>query len=108
MPLRQASNRMRDITRELAERYPDRLIVFDSPPILMASEGPALASMSGQIVMVVQADRTPRQAVHEALTMLDSDKPVNLVLNKRLSSPLGHSRYYGGYGTYVTRHGHRS
>ncbi len=102
-----ASNRMRQVTRELAQRYADRLIVFDSPPILMASEGPALASMVGQIVMVVQAEKTPRQAVHEAITMLDPDKPINLVLNKRLSSSIGHSRYYVGYGTSITKYGRR-
>jgi protein-tyrosine kinase len=47
------SDAMRGLLREMAERYHDRIVLFDSPPLLAASEAAALASQVGQIVMVV-------------------------------------------------------
>ena len=43
---------------EMSTRYPDRIVVFDSPPLLLTTEAPTLASHMGQIVMVVEAERT--------------------------------------------------
>ena len=62
-----ASEQMAILLRELASRYPDRIIIFDSPPLLATTEARVLATHMGQIVMVVAADSTRQHAVNLAL-----------------------------------------
>ncbi len=91
------STRMRTLVDELRDRYPDRVVIFDSPPVLLTNESRVLAGLAGQILMVVEADRTLRERVKEALSAIeDDDKIVGLILNKN-RRPSG-GGYYGGYG----------
>ena len=53
-----ASDAMVRLLSGMAKRYSDRIIIFDSPPLLLATESRVLASHMGQIVMVVQAEKT--------------------------------------------------
>lgn len=92
-----ASQDMVDLLDDLAQRYPDRIIIFDSPPLLVTTEASVLATHMGQIVMVIEAEKTPQPAVREALGLIDSCDIVGLILNKTSTVPGG--RYYGyGYG----------
>ncbi|NNM82242.1 MAG: tyrosine-protein kinase family protein [Burkholderiales bacterium] len=92
-----ASQAMMSLLQEMAQRYPDRIILFDSPPLLVTTEASVLASHMGQIVMVVEAEKTPQPAVREALSLIDSCEVVGILLNKTTSIPGG--SYYGyGYG----------
>jgi protein-tyrosine kinase len=45
---------------DMATRYPDRIVIFDSPPLLLTTESRVLATHMGQIVVVVHAGRTCR------------------------------------------------
>ncbi len=90
-----ASDKMQELMDELAGRYPNRMIIFDSPPLLQTSEAQVLASLVGQVVMVIHAGKTPQAAVDAALELIDSNKAINLILNKcRVQSS---NDYYGGY-----------
>lgn len=95
-----ASDRMSAIVSELALRYPDRIIIFDSPPLLVTSEAQALAAQMGQIVLIVEAGQTSQQILQQTLDVLDKEKAINLILNKaRHWGSIG--SYYGGeYGGY--------
>ena len=94
-----ASERMEEVMHELATRYPDRMIVMDSPPLLVTSEAQAAARQAGQIVFIVESGRTTDKDIQEALELLDRNKAINVILNKSLYSQAG--GYYGGaYGTY--------
>jgi len=88
-----ASEAMARLLDELATRYPDRIILFDSPPLLATTESRALAMHMGQIVVVVEADRTVRGTVEDALSKVESCPVVMTVLNKAVESELG--SYYG-------------
>jgi exopolysaccharide/PEP-CTERM locus tyrosine autokinase len=94
-----ASGRMSDVVEELARRYPDRLIIIDSPPLLVTSEAQAIASQVGQIALVVEFGKTNRHSVTEVMDMLDSSKAVNVILNKSTGMP-GGGVYGAGYGYY--------
>lgn len=98
-----AGQRMLDLMLEMSARYSDRVIVFDSPPLLMTSEASVLASFMGQIVFVASTDETPSEAVTEALEHIGDDKVIGMVLNKahiRRSKFMGLSYGYGyGYGS---------
>jgi protein-tyrosine kinase len=77
-----ASDSMGVLLQEMAERYQDRIIIFDSPPLLAASEAEVLASRMGQIVMVVVAGKTTESALKAALSHLQLNKVAGLLLNK--------------------------
>lgn len=87
-----ASDRMSRILDELARRYTDRMILLDSPPLLITSEAQALASQLGQIVLVIEAGHTNQQTVLQAIDVLDHKSAINVILNKSRQSS------HGGYG----------
>jgi exopolysaccharide/PEP-CTERM locus tyrosine autokinase len=90
-----ASEQMANLLREIASRYPDRIIIFDSPPLLPTTEARVLASNMGQIVMVVAADATSQHAVNQALSTIEGCEIVLMVLNKARRTDVG--TYYGYY-----------
>jgi len=90
-----ASQSMGTILQELAQRYHDRVVIFDSPPLLLTSESRALACQMGQIVLVVEAERTTQQTVKDALQQIENCDVVNLIYNKARTQ--SNSGYYGYY-----------
>jgi exopolysaccharide/PEP-CTERM locus tyrosine autokinase len=93
-----ASERMRQLTLELSNRYSDRIVIFDSPPLLLTNESRVLASLMGQIVLVAEESRTPQHAVKEAVDLLEANEIVGIVMNKGGRKTDGDG--YGGYGYY--------
>lgn len=90
-----ASRNMSRLLTEIAERYADRIVIFDSPPLLMTTEASVLAAQMGQVVMVVESGRTSQHAVKEALRHIEHCPNINLVYNKSTSFP--GAEYYGYY-----------
>ena len=90
-----ASEQMASLLREMASRYRDRIIIFDSPPLLATTEARVLAANMGQIVMVVAADATSQHAVNQALATVEGCEIVLMVLNKASRTDVG--TYYGYY-----------
>jgi exopolysaccharide/PEP-CTERM locus tyrosine autokinase len=92
-----ASEAMNRLLDDMATRYPDRIIIFDSPPLLLTTEARVLATHMGQIVMVVQAGRTLQSDVQHALSTIETCPVRLMVLNKaRTDGPGGYG--YGAYG----------
>ena len=89
-----ASNRMQNLMQELSERYSDRLVIFDAPPLLQDSSATILAQQVGQVVIVVEAEKTPRHVVEEALNTIESAPFIGLVLNKSNQLDLSEYGYY--------------
>ena len=90
-----ASDAMRDLLKEMAERYRDRIIIFDSPPLLATTESCVLASLMGQVLVVVEAGQTTEATLKEALGRMHSNNVVGVLLNKGGAPGSG---LYGGYG----------
>jgi protein-tyrosine kinase len=91
-----ASARMAQIAERLAAHNgPRSIVLIDSSPLLASSEADALLRISGQVVLVVRASATPRQAVLEALAHVDETKLQGLVLNQ---VPLARRNAYYYYG----------
>ncbi|WP_417319008.1 XrtA-associated tyrosine autokinase [Emcibacter sp.] len=93
-----ASERMGDIVDEVAKRYPDRVIIIDSPPVLASSSASVLALSVGQVLYVVEADKTREIDLKEALSMIGSSEHINLLLNKSRFS--GGKKKFGSYYGY--------
>jgi receptor protein-tyrosine kinase len=92
-----AGENMRRLAMEMSGRYPDRVVIFDSPPLLATTEASVLARLMGQVVMVVEAGRTQQSQVKAALALLDPNQSVGFVLNKTRGF-LGQEYYGYGYG----------
>jgi protein-tyrosine kinase len=92
-----ASQRMLKFVNDVANRYRDRFIIFDTPPALASSEPGVLALHVGHVVMVVQANQTSKRAVAESLALVDGCPNVHFVLN-RTTLTAGSDRF-GYYGS---------
>jgi len=91
--------RMSQVLEDLGANSKQRLLVFDSSPLLATPEARVLASQMGQVVVVVGAGHTRRYELKSALEGLGDSQYVGLILNKsRL--PAIENPYYGYYGQY--------
>lgn len=88
---------MSNLLSDISTRYSDRIVIFDSPPLLRTNEAHVLASQMGQIVMVVEAENTTQGAVRNALQQLKSNSNISLIYNK--AEPFLDGENYG-YGYY--------
>jgi protein-tyrosine kinase len=93
-----ASERTREVLSALARADRRRLVIFDSPPALMASPATVLATHVGQLVMVVRADRTTETDLREAVGLLSGCDDISLILNGAGFAANG--RRFGSYYGY--------
>ena len=95
-----ASEKMATLANELANRYPDRIVIFDCPPLIGVTETLVLASLMGQGVIVVEESKSSIADIQAATRHLNEDLALGLVLNKAIRSHKDLYGYYGyGYGT---------
>ncbi|MDN3652432.1 XrtA-associated tyrosine autokinase [Thalassotalea ponticola] len=94
-----ASERMAKMTKELSQRYADRIVIFDSPPLLGINETSILSNLMGQALITVEENQTNLNDVKHANHLLRAELAKGLVLNKALYSHKNSYGYYGyGYG----------
>jgi Mrp family chromosome partitioning ATPase len=93
-----ASGRTREVLAALTGANPRRLVLFDSPPALVASPATVLATHVGQLVMVVRADRTTEADLKEAVGLLSGCEDISLILNGAGFAANG--RRFGSYYGY--------
>jgi protein-tyrosine kinase len=92
-----SSSRMANLCRELSARYPDRVIVLDTPPVLASPEPAILATYVHQLIMVVSAAQTDKHQLRKALDSVSSCQNVSLLFNK---APRWNETEYNGYYGY--------
>ena len=93
-----ASERMEKFVAEIAKRYPDRMIIFDSPPVLMSSIPGVLALHVAQVVFVVRAEKTTQTSIEAALGLIGECENIYLLLNK--AHTMVGSDKFDGYHSY--------
>lgn len=93
-----ASERTRHVLAALTENHPRRIVIFDSPPALMASPASVLAGKVGQVMMVVRADKTTEADLREAIGLLSGCETISLMLNGAGFPATG--RRFGSYYGY--------
>ncbi len=93
------SERMENLLSEISQRYPDRIVLFDSAPVLASSVASALAMHTGQTALVVEAEHTTEQQIREALGMITNCRHIGFILNKVRF--LGPDRRFGAYYGYA-------
>src|SRR4051812_35836184 len=94
-----STKEMTRLIQSLGRRYADRLLVLDAPPCLSTSDPAVLSQVVGQILFVVEADRTQRDEIEASLDLIQACPTITLVLNKQQIS----SRYtFGAYSSYYS------
>ena len=93
-----ASDRTREVLAKLVAGDRRRIILFDSPPALMASHATVLAGHVGQALVVVRADQTTEADLRETIGLLHGCGHVGLVLNGAGLAVTG--RKFGAYDGY--------
>lgn len=94
-----ASARMQQVVARLRDADTTRIVLFDSPPLLLTNESRVLTEVVGQVVIVVRAGSTERSAVMEAIDAVHESKVISLILNQSEATT---SAIYYGYGEYGT------
>ncbi len=94
-----STKEMTRLIQSLGQRFADRLLILDAPPCLSTSDPAVLAQVVGQILFVVEANRTQREEVEASLDLIQSCPTITMVLNKQQIS----SRYtFGAYSSYYS------
>ena len=94
-----STKEMTRLIQSLGRRYADRLLILDAPPCLSTSDPAVLSQVVGQILFVVEADRTQRDEIEASLDLIQACPSITLVLNKQQIS----SRYtFGAYSSYYS------
>ena len=76
------SPRMKELVSEMKDRYTERYIIFDVPPVLTVADALAFAPLVDGILVVVEAGKTSIEDVNKAISLLPQEKILGLVLNK--------------------------
>ena len=100
------SKKMETLIHELRSRYPDRVVVIDSTPLLATTEPEVLAKFVDGIIIVVRAGVTPRETVKQAIANLDKGKIIGFVLNDLEFKSHGQSSRYFGSDGYHYKYGY--
>jgi len=76
------SQRMKDLVSDLKGRYSDRLILFDTPPLLGPADALVFSEVVDAIVMVAEAGKTSEAKLKRARELLAGKNVIGVILNK--------------------------
>lgn len=74
--------KMEELVRSLRDFGEETYTVIDSPPLLATSDPLLLSTMVDGIILVIMADRTPRESIQRALKLIDRKQIIAVVLNQ--------------------------
>jgi capsular exopolysaccharide synthesis family protein len=90
-----SSPRMVQLVEELKTRYPDRIVLFDLPPLLVGDDVIAFAPNLDAVMLVLEEGKTTRDELVRAYELLDGQRIIGTVLNKSVFN--AGMPGYGGY-----------
>ncbi|MEA3332160.1 MAG: polysaccharide biosynthesis tyrosine autokinase [Pseudomonadota bacterium] len=76
------ATRMADLVKEMKDRYEDRILVFDGPDILTNADSQVFSKLVDGIVLVVEAEKTTRQEIKQAIERLGESPLIGTIFNK--------------------------
>jgi len=92
------SKRMEELLKTLRTFGEDTYIIIDSSPLLSTSEPVLLSKWVDGVILVVMADRTPKESTKRAIRSIDKQKIIGVVLNqKEVKASSYYSNYYHDY-----------
>ena len=94
-----ASQKTEALIAEIKNRYHDRYIIFDSPPVLLFAESRTLGRLVDGVLFVIKEQCASQRNVREAIDVLKGCKLLGLVYNNTVidrhdQKYLSYLRYY--------------
>jgi len=95
-----SSQMMKEFVSDIKNRYPDRFIIIDTPPVLLFAELRSLTALADGVLFVIREGAVTTENISEALQTLDASKLIGVVYNDASQISINrHSLdYYYGYG----------
>lgn len=96
-----SSKRMHALISQVRDRYPDRFVIFDSPPVNLAPETMAIANEVDAVFLLLLRGKTPRQVARATMERFKKEKLFGLIFNedRKIARARQYSYGYGyGYG----------
>lgn len=81
------SPQMEQLVEEVQKRYNDRIIIFDTPAILVCADPIQLAKFVPNVLFVVEEEKTSAENLRQAMKLLTDSQIVGMILNKSKSKP---------------------
>jgi non-specific protein-tyrosine kinase len=78
------SPKMQSLVVEIKKRYDDRIIIFDTPPLLDEPDAMAFLPQIECVLLVVEAGKTLRKDIEKALRLIPKEKFLGFVLNRQV------------------------
>ncbi|MDP5030165.1 MAG: XrtA-associated tyrosine autokinase [Paraglaciecola sp.] len=94
-----ASEKMYEAVEEMANRYSDRIVIVDTPPLLGINETAILANLAGQAIVVAEENKTKLTDIQKAVGQLNPEMAIGFVINKSQdvnNDGSGYGYYYAG------------
>lgn len=92
-----ASQKMHDTIDEFANRYSDRIVIIDTPPLIGITESAVLANFAGQAVVVTEEGRAKLSDIKLCVERLNPNMAIGFVVNKVVNKDANDPGYYGYY-----------
>lgn len=93
-----ASQRMASVLREMKERYSDRYVIIDTPPVLPFAEARTLSRLADLVVLVVMEGRMSKYELSETMEALSGAHLGGVVYNQ--ATKASSSNRFSGYSRY--------
>lgn len=100
------SSRMHNLVDELASRYPDRYVIFDSPPFEVASESKVLSQAVDGVVLVVRQGVSGKTLLEKIISEIGKEKIIGIIFNGQKSNFISNRLLYKSdyhYGNYYNK-----
>jgi len=85
-----SSPKMKQLVKELKNRYRERIIIFDVPPLLATSDALAFSPYVDATLLVLEEGKTTAEDARYAIEMLQGANVLGAVLNKSDTSLKGY------------------
>jgi len=75
------SDRMQQFIQSVKDRYPDRFIIIDAPPVGLSAEGRILAELSDYLALVVPYGKVTETQIRASIDAAGKDKVTGIIFN---------------------------
>lgn len=89
-----ASNRMKELVAELKNRYPERYVIFDTPPALPFADAPVLAPTVDSTIFVVREGKAKTEDIRKTINALNGANLLGVVYNDTKTTARKKHYYY--------------
>ncbi|MCU7878593.1 MAG: CpsD/CapB family tyrosine-protein kinase, partial [Candidatus Thiodiazotropha sp. (ex Lucinoma borealis)] len=89
-----SSPKMVQLVEDLKNRYPNRMVIFDMPPVLSCDDVIAFSPYIDAVMLVIEEGVTRKDEIKRTFELLGDSNILGTVLNKSKGNELAYGSYY--------------